>query len=493
MPGVGVVSLVWLAEIRIFLEQVEDSVNEGLDWHDVPNVLSRSSYAPSVNLEVGDDYEYSYLYDLDRMVFTMDERIHFPLDNLPHYNEWLSYIGEDGSEASCILPSTPEVYRVLAIDRLNPIKSLTSSEQADLKLYEEATPQISLWHGGGASHLLSSARNIAKVTFIGFISARYATISIINARYDDLILEDLAMELLASAAPAASMLTDSSDADNWLWEMESRLSKAKRMRSRSRLERCNTFWFRGRLIVLARTLVMECHFKSKIGFVVRRAREKGLRECTALLWSVDHVAVVVVADGKVSHSPAIPIIAAYGKEVGGFNSAFDSGLELMMHFLSPVAANGGNSFDACLPLDAFLRIMDFTDKSTSTALARTAKALRLEWLKHPWIGPFLVSGPSANDGFFAHFEKTGQPFKIIMRPFRCLPYMDDDAKVERREEVKYVVYRLPFRYIDYTRFSYFHMQGVPEFERIHGYELQVEELTAEGEYVCLPPESVFRL
>lgn len=495
--GGGIISLVWLAETRLFLEQVEDSVNEDLDWHDVPNVLSRSSYAPSVNLDVGDDYEYSYLYDLDRMVFTMDERIHFPLDNLPPFDEWLSYIGEDGSEASCILPSTPDLYRALAIDRLNPVKKLTDSEQADLKLYEESNSQMidsSVWHRGAASHSLTAARNIAKVTFTGFISARYATISVISTKFDELIFEDLAMELLASAAPAGSLLTHRSDfAHSWAWEMKSRFSEERRSRSQWKLERCNAFWFRGRLIVLARTLVMECHFKSKIGFVVRRAREKGLRECTALLWSVDHVAAVVVADGKISHSPAIPIIAAYGKEGGDFKSAFDSGLELMLHFLSPIAADGGNSFDASLPMDAFLRIMDFTDKSTTATLAKTAKALRLEWLKHPWIGPFLVSGPSTEDGFYVHFEKTGQPFKITIHPFRCLPHLNVDAIGERREAVKYVVYRLPFRFIDHTRFNFFHMQGVPEFERVHGYELQVEELTVEGDYVCLPPESVFRL
>ncbi|KLO05611.1 hypothetical protein SCHPADRAFT_1002812 [Schizopora paradoxa] len=494
---------VWIAETKLFLDQVTD-VDEC--EYDVPNVLSRTKRAPSTRLESGAHNDHSFLFDLDKLIFTMDERVHFPLDNLPPYDEWITYLAQDGSEYSCILPSTPDMYRDLVNRRMDPIRKLTSRENEDLTLYEETRPEIigaSSWGSETAPQWLTPARHLAKIAFTGFVSARYSIIS--NVKFQELVFEDLAMELLTAGAPAGSILTeDKHVVSDWIWKHQiksSRDPEYARLRLSCGVEpppkrtRCNAFWYRGRLIVLVRTLkIIKSHFQSKIGFVIRRAREKGLQECTAILWSIQHVAVVVVSGEKVSHSKVIPVVAAFRKEGAKCKRGFEKGVELLIHFLSPIASSGG-FLSARLPLDSFIRIMDFTDKSTSAALGMTSKALRHEYLRYPWIGPFIVTGLCPNDeGFFARLGKTGRPFKITMRPFECLPYLDRAAVFRRLEDVKYVVYRLPFGFIDesYCNVSHFASE-TPDFSRVHGYEIHVEKKKDDGSFVRLPPKKVFKL
>ncbi|KLO08701.1 hypothetical protein SCHPADRAFT_944251 [Schizopora paradoxa] len=495
---------VWLAETKLFLEQVKDTVDEDSTYPDVPDVLSRSSYAPSISLN-SEDYEYSYLYDLDNMVFCMSERVYFPLDNLPPYEEWITYIGEDGAENPCILPSTPEFYQTLVDDRLSPIRDLCSWEEWNLKLYKGVASDIdpSVWCNAVVPHSLSVARKLAKVVFTGFITARYSAVSTITTNFDNFVFEDLAMELLTAAAPANSKFTSNSNvADEWVHQHRVKngpeyaiVRKYNRIPDPLWRMRNNAFWFRGRLVVLARTLVREDHLKSKIGFVIRRAKKKKLEECTAILWSVHHVAVVIVSGEKVSHSRVIPVVAAFGKEGADCKRDFDQGLELLMHYLSPIAANGGALLGSRLSMDIFVRIMDFTNERTSAALGRTSKALRVEWLKHPWIGPFVITGPSQDDDeLLAQLGKTGQAIKLTMRPFDCLSHLDTDAIRKRRFEAAYVVYRMPFKFFDETLHRSTHWdKEVPDFLRIHGYEVRVKKKTAAGKFVNVRPSVLYRM
>ncbi|KLO05610.1 hypothetical protein SCHPADRAFT_933537 [Schizopora paradoxa] len=490
---------VWLAETQLFLDQVTD-VDEC--ENDVPNVLSRTHHAPSTSLESGAPNDHSFLYNLDDMVFTMDERIHFPLDNLPPYDEWITYIAEDGSATPCILPSTPDIYRLVADERMAPVDELSPLECEDLELYEQAFPQMidkSIWCNVATPRCLAEARKLAKITFTGFISAQYSIISNISALFYELEFEDLAMELLTAAAPANSTFTsDIKYVSKIFCGCYSREGKylLDPLPKKDRWAQ-DTFWFRGRLIVLVQSLLEEDLFKSKVGLVIRTAREKGLRKCTALLWSIHHVAVVEVEGQKVSHSEAIPVLAAFGKEEDALKRKFDEGVEFLMHYLSPIAVDGGVFMKARLPMDVFLRIMDFTDQTTSVMLGRTSKALRYEWVRHPWIGPFLISGSASGENeFSALLGTTGQPFKITVHPYECLRILDSKAIYKRIEEKKYHVYRLPFRFVDESdyrrRHGYFKHSGFPDFARIHAYEIQVEKAD-DGSFVSLPPKEVLKL
>jgi hypothetical protein len=100
----------------------------------------------------------------------------------------------------------------------------------------------------------------------------------------------------------------------------------------------------------------------------RRAKAKNRDRCTALLWSVQHVAVVEINDGSVSHSDPIPLLAAYGFDEEGFISA----LHLLWHYLpyprcrivderaislAPPSSNFGD-----FPIEVVMKIMAFTDQ-----------------------------------------------------------------------------------------------------------------------------------
>ncbi|KLO07284.1 hypothetical protein SCHPADRAFT_945405 [Schizopora paradoxa] len=488
----------WLAETKRILEEIKDSVDDTRRTPDAL-VLSRSPYAPSISLNRR-LYWYSYLYDLDHMVFIVNDWVYFLLDSLPPYDQWVTYIAEDGARSLCILPSTPDSHRILVEERVNSISRLTFSEQADLKRYEGLHPEMidaSSWASEDVPRWLLMAQNLAKTTFTGFVSSRYSVISTISINYDDLVFQDLAMELLTSAAPANSTFSSDSDlVESWIWKHDQKYHpRFAHFRNRfgeahpPKRERCNAFWFRGRLIVLARTLQREDHFKAKVGFVVRRAREKGLSECTALLWSVHHVAVVVVSGEQVFHSKVIPVVAAYGKKGADSERQFDEGVNLLTHYLYPIAADGGGLSGASLPLDILVRIMELADNKTSTMLEITSKAFRLERLKHPRIGHFVVTGPSPDgEGYLSLFGKTGRAFKITLHPIKCLSRLDKEAIKKRRSVPKYVVYRLPFHYLQDFHSKFITNETIlPQFARTHGYEVRAEEVTPEGKYSRMSP------
>ncbi len=138
--------------------------------------------------------------------------------------------------------------------------------------------------------------------------------------------------------------------------------------------------------------------------------------------------------------------------------------------LRPPAWEADGSFDSRLPLDVFIRVMDFTDEDTSAMLGLTSKVLRHEWLKHPWVGRYVIIGtmPDGGDGFLALDSESGRPFKIVLSPLKCLAYNDEDAYKKREEEVKHLLYRLPYYCVE-RGYLYYTSATVRE----HGFEFTV--------------------
>ena len=61
--------------------------------------------------------------------------------------------------------------------------------------------------------------------------------------------------------------------------------------------------------------------------------QKNLGRCMVLLWSIFHIAVVQISNGKVSHSKALPLLAAY-TEFQDFNEeGFLDALNLIWYYL----------------------------------------------------------------------------------------------------------------------------------------------------------------
>ncbi len=124
----------------------------------------------------------------------MDERAHFPLDNIPPFDKWLNYIAEDGSAQRCLAPWTPDVYRTVVDARIRPVNSLSPRAKADLELYGTVDAEIispSTW-SSAPSQGLSAAFKLAKLTFKGCMSAKYSRISNIHGVFVYSIFETLA-------------------------------------------------------------------------------------------------------------------------------------------------------------------------------------------------------------------------------------------------------------------------------------------------------------
>ncbi len=113
--------------------------------------------------------------------------------------------------------------------------------------------------------------------------------------------------------------------------------------------------FGGRLVVITRTLDDEEHFKSQVGLVLRKMEEEQRSECTVILWSIHHVAVVVVSGGNISHSDPVPVAAALRMD----REKLVEGIKLIAHYLPPVVADESAIFVCRLPLELVLHVMEF--------------------------------------------------------------------------------------------------------------------------------------
>ncbi len=198
----------------------------------------------------------------------------------------------------------------------------------------------------------------------------YAQVNGAHIYFSNNVFEDLAKDLLTAACHGSSTFT----LDYKTWCAWTRNVSLKELRASVR-KRIDYFWFRDRLISLVRTLEDAEHFKADVGIILRWMKEKGLSELTSILWSIHHVAVLVVSGDKVSHSDPIPVAAALGRD----REKMTEGLKLIMHYLPLRATEGNTSSNRRIPLDVFLRIMDFSDPETKTTLGQTSKILRYAW------------------------------------------------------------------------------------------------------------------
>ncbi len=82
------------------LQKVENVVDDNADPLGLPPELSRTSLTVKLELFI----EWTYVFDLDLLSFTVNEDLHFRLDNMPPVDEWRSYIAVDGSGRRGRLP-----------------------------------------------------------------------------------------------------------------------------------------------------------------------------------------------------------------------------------------------------------------------------------------------------------------------------------------------------------------------------------------------------
>ncbi len=376
--------------------------------------------------------EWTYVYDLDNLAFTIQSRIHLRLDNIPRgtdneaWIEQLMYV--DSLDELCRSPFASDKHYA----NVFPARPLSDQGIEDLKLFEAAGPDRidpTAWMDAPEDRHLLMSQKLSMVIAEGLILGVFSKVSNAHRPSRKGYFEMLAKELLTAASPANSTFSfDEKEVEAWYSEDKKQPPPMQML------------WFRGRLVVFANGLDRKDVFKSSVGMVVRRARELHLKDCTAILWSVDHVAVVVVSGDKVSCSDAIPVAAAIGRD----DRKFKQGLRLIaaMRRRWPVLQQPS----ATRHLRARLGICR---RRNRVERRPDVEGLRLEWLKRPAIGPYTLL--SASDGEFvaqAHSsgkEEVHAPVKLSIQLPTCRSFGDSDSECYsypgRNERITQKVYR----------------------------------------------------
>lgn len=392
------------------------------------------------------DIEWVYIYDLDLLAFTIDDNkngiVHLRLDNIPRgsdgdVSDWIKLVHYDSLECICRSPYGSDEHYAKVHTPQDPLAMIEN-----VQLFEAARPSridTTTWMSYPKGVHLSLSRKLATIATEGLIAGLFSKFSVVHSPSAREPFKKLAMELMTAACPGGSTFDFDQPKPNTSSEVKITISSG------------TTYWFRGRLIVLANGLDSKDIFESFVGMIIRRVRELSLKECTAILWSVDHVAVFVISGDEVSCSEAIPFVAAFGRD----EDKFRQGLGLIAHYLPPPCSEVVHHFSSALPFDVFSNIMRFASPESARMLGRTSKALRIEWLKQPACGPYTLLSSLEGNGFLAHDEKADALIKLSILPPKCLPYVDWDgyadydssliANNDEHADIRYW-YRIPHYY-----------------------------------------------
>ncbi|KLO15315.1 hypothetical protein SCHPADRAFT_927242 [Schizopora paradoxa] len=432
----------WLEETRSFLENVTTEVDDD-EW-DLKE-LSRFAY-PFANYPVG-GIEWTYVHDLDRLSFSVDYEVHFRLDNLPPADEWLSYIALDGGDQDllCITPRTPEQYRGEYV--AFPYRSLSDTEIERKHFYDSRASDIRKIHPSTwlkpVSPNLANHEKLALLAAEGFIESRYSLLTNVHRSHypaDSFCFDDLAMDVLTAACHGGSTFTfDKDTAFRWTRDV---FDKSQPVDASDR-KRHDYYWFRGCLVSLAESLDREDHFKMEVAHVLKDF-EGASKPFTAILWSIRHVAVLVMAEDGISLSDPIPVAAALGKN----DENMYEGLKLIMHYLPMPVMESGNSPTCHLPFDIILRIIDFLDPETDDAFGKTSKAFRWELAKRPFFGSFRIISESREKMCFSTLDEVGRPVTLRLAPYGFKDNNDDHSG---HGEEHMVAYRKPIHFVNNFR------------------------------------------
>lgn len=413
------------------------------------------------------------------MSFSVDNGAHFRLDNIPrglieNNTEWIEYLALDGRGWRCLKPSTP---RQLVAD-LHPNLKLSAE---GLELYDELKPKTissGEWMNDASASGLG-LKTMAVMIFRTLLNQYYGRLSdVYQYPPDHPKFRGPAEFLLRAAAPGFFTLSFDESINS--------SSPAPDVGSTS-VSGSIFYWFRGCLVRLSARLDSDAYLRSAVGDAVLRVRRSSLETCTVLLWSMQHIAVVRVQGVQVSHSTAIPILAAYGTD----DSALDCGIRLLTYYLRPALASFGGVVRSrkrvpkmsemehlaelaedlnvkdrrapgpSVPFDVVAEIMSYVDTPTYNAFSRVSRASRVLWARRPRLGPYTIlfvppQLPSvANDtrhrtnsssGRFAAHDQSGLPVRFRLSYHGRYPDDDKDTyttRAARPENAKPLVLGLP--------------------------------------------------
>ena len=300
--------------------------------------------------------EWTYTYDLDSLNFIVDSKAHFDLQAIAQVpsDEWIRFISADARGDRCLSLDTPPSLIGQFFSSSAPFLGGDPVPSTD-QFVPTSTISPSTWSNPLTPHhrrlMLAYAHlTIAETYCILSMFPRYSLSSI--------DLQDLAISFLEAIIPNNQAIVAN---------RQSPTLKIFNDEADPR-DRSPWFWYRGCLILLAKHLDVDERFQVYVQAVASRAKSKNRDRCTAILWSIQHVAVVEISGGSVSHSDPIPLLAAYGSDEEGFISA----LHLLWHYLPyprsrtvderATSQGAGSSNFGNFPIEIVMKIMAFTDQ-----------------------------------------------------------------------------------------------------------------------------------
>ncbi|TDL17251.1 hypothetical protein BD410DRAFT_794557 [Rickenella mellea] len=412
----------WLESKRTFFDAEEERLRE-LD----PDVKRVEGYnqVPSDSPPLNSLFiPWTYIMDLDYNAFIIDMELYFPLDNIPRGDKgyhWIGCFGHDASGDRCMRITTPREFAVI------PSRPAPEPSTQGLAMYHELESNLKLlptseWLSQpptlGQEFALDAAAELVKLHYYWFYLSQ--TLELNDAKFRNLALGLLSMTAEGFTCTASKKYTYGTALRDGLIDFATWMEgKSDRPPDASKW-----FWLRGVLVHLTSHLDVEANRKASVGLVVSAIQELKLDYCFALLFSINHVVVVKVADGVVHESRIIEILAALPNF--DWKDRLIAGLTPLAHVLRLPAlmdierVEPGATFRP-FPMDVMLQILEYADNGAYDQCSKLSKAWRRVCKRNLRVGPYTVIGRD-NDAFIARM-KNG-PITRIKLFWTCDTYLE---------------------------------------------------------------------
>lgn len=393
---------------------------EQMALSDNDNEYRKSKFPPENSLFI----EWTYTYDLDNLVFVVDSQAFFRIQAIAqkYSNAWISFLSLDAGGDRCLSLETPwelvaqlktTSYPFLGKDPIPSLNDFVPTSTIPSSTWSQPlTPQH--------RRLMLALVNVA-------IAQMYGKLSSFHWPDPSSETQDLAKSFLEAVVPnnhaivanqqspthpnAESSRSPHFSRDPMVWFHETPPSPPRGY---------PWFWYRGCLVLLVCDLENNEHFQIYVQAVAARAKAKNRDRCTAVLWSIRHVAVVEISGGTVSHTDPLPLIMAYGSDEDGFMNA----LHLLWHYLPDprwrivqerMTSQGHNTSDfGGLPTEIVMKIMSFTDQLHYPKYQFLSHAFFRLWSKQLRVASLTIL-PDAEEATSRYFNAYSPDSDMLVK------------------------------------------------------------------------------
>ncbi|CAE6536857.1 unnamed protein product [Rhizoctonia solani] len=351
---------------------------------------------------VGGDIEYTYVIDLDNLVFTVNGRAHLKLDNMPPSEPGLAPYFDEYEERI----EVPPQYLSTVVD-LWPAPGFDIEERQ--RQYEALSPIVvpaAEWGALPWDRLSFSQRFSIDLTHHLLSKTSHDTVNAYGLKFQKKTGE-FCWNILCAATSSVPLCCNNIAGRH----------KSDRFRPYDMLYNMGTetklseysydphyCWVRDRLITFCIRLGDPAYVSHEVEQMVRKMRRDGHAECVGLIVSSQQeVVIVAVDDGlgearQVRHTPVLNIRAC--PDTLGQAS---EGLLLMVHMLSPILTVPQLPWRVSrsrpssrvwlwpkLPMEVFQQIIRYTSTVDYISLCRVSRSIRSVCLAHPRYADFTI-------------------------------------------------------------------------------------------------------